>query len=127
MPVCDTCKHARSKHVEYSGPDHDTYWGACTRGCGCKEYRNAAADLAERTQDAHSYDRYGQTRWTRLIARFLTAQYSARQTEAIMRSKWTRWAMDACGWRASSLELYLYIEPRLSQAEVDALVEGTFR
>ncbi len=123
---CDACGHARRKHVEYSGPEHDTQWGACTRMCGCRDYVNVATDVAIRATDAYSYERYGPVRWLRLTARFLTAGYGPRETEAVLRSKWTRWAMDACGSRASALELYLYIEPRLTQAEVTDLVEGTF-
>ncbi len=120
------CGHARRRHVEYSGPTHDTEWGACTRMCGCREYTNLAAWVAGRTQDAYSADRYGLVRWTRLSARFLAGGYDARETEAVLRSKWTRWAMDARGPRASALALYLYIDGHLGPDGLAELVEGTF-
>lgn len=53
----------------------------------------AARQLATRTEDAYSADRYAN--WTAVADKLLRAGYDEKQAEAIMRSKWTRWAADA--------------------------------
>lgn len=52
---------------------------------------NAKA-LAEKTNDSYSYDRYGS--WNAVVSTILAMGYSEEETEAIVRSKWTRWAAD---------------------------------
>lgn len=52
-----------------------------------------AQKIAARTEDAYSADRY--ENWGEVAQRLLTAGYSAKETEAIMTSKITRWAADA--------------------------------
>lgn len=53
-----------------------------------------AKELAEKTADAYSAALYGPVEWTR-CARLLQARaYTDREVEAILRSKWTRWAAD---------------------------------
>lgn len=54
---------------------------------------DAAKKIADETQDAYSADRYNS--WEQVAKVLLKRGYDARQTEAIMRSKWTRWAADA--------------------------------
>ena len=51
-----------------------------------------ARDLAARTTDAYSSGRYRS--WARVAHLLLREGYTDRQVEAIMRSKWTRWASD---------------------------------
>ena len=53
--------------------------------------------LAAQTADAYSADRY--TSWTACARLLASLGYDARQAEAILRSKWTRWARD--GWNRS--------------------------
>jgi hypothetical protein len=50
--------------------------------------------IATNTQDAYSCDRYGPGEWTKSIQLLLDRGYTQAEVEAIMRSKWTRWAGD---------------------------------
>ncbi len=52
-----------------------------------------AAPLAEKTAGAYSADRYAD--WSGLIRALLKRGYTEPQVEAIVASKWTRWAADA--------------------------------
>jgi hypothetical protein len=52
------------------------------------------AQLHDFTCDAYSYDRYGESGWRGCIRLLLNRGYTPQQTEAILRSKWTRWAGD---------------------------------
>lgn len=51
-----------------------------------------ARALAEKTSDAYSYDRY--RNWQSVIKALLIRGYTEREVEAIVRSKWMRWAGD---------------------------------
>lgn len=55
--------------------------------------KQRAADLAEKTSDAYSADAFGNS-WTATCAMLLRRGYTEREAEAILRSKWTRWARD---------------------------------
>lgn len=55
--------------------------------------RAQAATLAERTADAYSATRYGS--WQEVARRLLRMGFTEAETEAVMRSKITRWAADA--------------------------------
>jgi len=139
MKIC-RCGHARSRHVKFSGPEHADYYAQCVdcastperRAAGlksCLEYRtvdDVARALAERTSDAYSFDRYGEETWRRAISRFLNLGFTEREIEAIMRSKWTRWAADQCGPRLTSLAVVYWIQKHLTARELKELVEGTF-
>lgn len=52
-----------------------------------------AAQLAERTANAYSADRYRS--WKAVAALLLRRGYTMEEAEAIMRSKWMRWAADS--------------------------------
>lgn len=93
---------------------------------------NVAADrLAERTQDAYSFENYGSISW-KACCSMLLRTYSEQEAEAILRSKWTRWAADASGkeyGRVTSFDLSRFIEgiPEADRAkQVAELVAGTF-
>jgi hypothetical protein len=58
--------------------------------------RHAIA-LAARTEDAYSADAYTNGEWAKAAAMLLDRGYSEAEAEAILRSKWTRWARDAAG------------------------------
>jgi len=55
----------------------------------------SAAAIAEKSRDAYSADRYAS--WQAVAALLLARGYDATEAEAIMRSKWTRWAADVNG------------------------------
>jgi hypothetical protein len=87
-----------------------------------------AKELAEKTSGAYSYDRF--KNWDAVIQMLLNKGYSDREVEAIVRSKWTRWACDGdtsknrYGYHTSKcLESFM---KGTTQKEVDDLVNDTF-
>ena len=69
-------------------------------------------ELAERTSDAYSYDRYGASGWRGSARALLRAGFTPDDAEAILRSKLTRWAADMGGrryGRASSRDLVAFL------------------
>jgi len=75
--------------------------------------RNAkalATALAKRTKDAWSVDRYAS--WTAVAAALLGRGYTPIAAEAILRSKFTRWAADmrTARGRASAADLLRYLD-----------------
>ena len=88
-----------------------------------------AKALAEKTSDAYSSDRFAS--WAGVIQSLLNLGYSEIETEAIVRSKWTRWACDhdtSYGGRygrhtSSAMIRFMKDTP---QSEVTALVYETF-
>lgn len=88
-----------------------------------------AKELAEKTSGAYSYDRF--KNWDAVIQVCLDLGYSEMETEAIVRSKWTRWACDHDTGRGgrygyhTSKALERFLEGT-TQAEIDALVYETF-
>lgn len=87
-----------------------------------------AKDLASKTSDAYSSDRF--RNWVAVVQTLLNLGYSELETEAILRSKWTRWACDhdtsrnRYGYHTSSAMLrFLKGTP---YSEVKALTYETF-
>jgi hypothetical protein len=92
--------------------------------------RDEADAIAQETSDAYSFNRYGATRWRSCCRMLARRGYDAREIEAIMRSKWTRWAGDMSDseyGRVNSADLarFLAAEKDL-QASVRSLVSETF-
>jgi hypothetical protein len=89
--------------------------------------RAAAAALADKTADAYSFDRY--TSWTACAAMLLRRGHSAMEAEAILRSKWTRWAADVADkrhGRATAADLAAYMDKYESPKSLREIVVGTF-
>jgi len=94
----------------------------------------AMADaVADATADAFSWDTYGEQAWRACCRMLARRGYNAREIEAIMRSKWTRWAGDHANKsaRVNSADLArfmdeCYADPTRRAAEVRELVLGTF-
>lgn len=91
--------------------------------------------MAERLSDAYSTDRY-RDGWRATVRMLRGRGYSDREVEAIIRSKWTRWAGDhsnkAYG-RITASDLAALIDITIQQRgqrwwdrEVRTLVAGTF-
>jgi len=87
-----------------------------------------AKALAEKTSDAYSSDRFAN--WASVIQSLLNLGYSEIETEAIVRSKWTRWACDHDTGRnrygrhtSSAMMRFMKDTP---QSEVTKLVYETF-
>ncbi len=54
--------------------------------------REIAEEIAAKTNEAYSYERYGDSMWTANIERLLGAGYSSAEAEKIVKSKIARWA-----------------------------------
>lgn len=62
---------------------------------GIMKNRLLAEEISKKTSDAYSFDRYAPGAWRACCFMLLQEGYTAENVEAIMRSKWTRWAADA--------------------------------
>ena len=86
--------------------------------------------LAVQTLDAYSANRYSS--WRAVVSMLLRRGYSERETEAILRSKWMRWAADNSPrpyGRATYKDVERFLDnPRnkFTPAEVHELVAETF-
>ena len=89
-----------------------------------------AEALSARTHDAYSYDNYLPLEWTKACQMLLNRGFDETEVEAIMRSKWTRWAHDMSGQdygETSALDLMAFIDDarnNCTKAAVRKLVEG---
>ena len=50
--------------------------------------------LVEKTENAYSFNRYGESNWRECIKMLADKGLNADEIEAVMCSKWTRWAGD---------------------------------
>src|SRR5262245_10448041 len=97
--------------------------------------RTRAQRLAEQTADSYSHDNYGEQRWLAATHMLLKRGYTERQAEAILRSKWTRWAADMATDRGrryghvNSADLARFLDTMSDAdraAQVRELTIGTF-
>jgi len=95
-----------------------------------EDIKPADRALAERTEDAYSYSTYGRNSWAECYALLRRRGYTEREAEAIMRSKWSRWAADGRqGPHPTFKDLERFLDdPRnkCTRAAVAELVAGTF-
>lgn len=87
--------------------------------------RDAEA-LAAKTADAYSADVYSS--WAGVAEELLRAGYNATEAEALMRSKWMRWAADSVSASSGvdprvALE---YVASNVTARELRSLVSQTF-
>ena len=86
-------------------------------------------EFNEQLQDAYSTDNYNGT-WIPCIKMLRKRGYDDLQVEAIIRSKWTRWAADGSNkryGRVNSADLARFLDGQKNLAvEVADLVKGTF-
>lgn len=90
--------------------------------------------LVNETSDAYSYDRYGEQGWRACVKLLIRRGYTAREIEAILRSKWMRWAGDSSErnhyGHYNSADLATFLDSNkhrgCSQTDVNELVAGTF-
>lgn len=84
-----------------------------------------AKDIAERTQDAYSADRFAS--WSAVAQVLLDRGYNEAETIEIMRSKWTRWAADrsnASYGKATSTHMIAWLDAsHTTRAEERAAVQ----
>ena len=88
-----------------------------------------SAALAEKTSDCYSFDRY--SNWVAVLKMLRRRGFTEREAEAIVRSKWTRWAGDCSTNRygrftSSDLARFLDSMGERLPREVEKLVVGTF-
>lgn len=84
-------------------------------------------ELAEKTCDAYSANRYNS--WEACVRKLRNAGYDDKQVEAILLSKWTRWAADRSSQpygKASSVDLIKYIKEFETLESVIQLTKETF-
>ena len=88
-----------------------------------------AQRIADRTADAYSFDRYGATSWRACVKLLFQRGFNEQETEAILRSKWMRWASDQTSRPlATSRDLARYLDtmkPAELKSGVARLVELT--
>ncbi len=90
-------------------------------------------DLADKLADAYSTDSY-RGGWNGCVKMLRKRGYNDQEIEAILRSKWTRWAGDSDETRRygnfTSTTLADFLETMKKhgdlQKQIDELVEGTF-
>lgn len=91
--------------------------------------REAAIKLADATGDAYSSTRYSS--WLQCAVVLLRRGYSYEQAEAILRSKWMRWAADQSPMsygKATSTDLIRFLDDDRNKCTIDnvnRLVSGT--
>jgi hypothetical protein len=56
-----------------------------------------ALHIAAKTADAYSADCFGPVEWVKAAKMLLDYGLTEQQTEAVLRSKWTRWCRDNFG------------------------------
>ncbi len=83
----------------------------------------AAAAVAVATTDAYSFDRYGAANWLACCRMLALRGLGAREIEAVMRSKWTRWAGDAASKSdgVTCLDLAAFIDGNPRECGGDAI------
>ncbi len=92
--------------------------------------KTQATEIATKCADAYSSGTY--QNWTTVAQKLLGRGLDARQVEAIMRSKWTRWAADASNARHGHVPAKAILDfidnPRnkIDHAEIVALTQETF-
>ena len=93
--------------------------------------RAQIVELADQTSDAFSFDRYAS--WTGCVQMLARRGYDRREIEAILRSKWMRWAHDNSNkpyGRSTSVDLARFLDANkhrgCGQGDVNELVAGTF-
>lgn len=90
-----------------------------------------ADEVANATSDAYSFERYAPGAWKASCRMLAREGYDAREIEAIMRSKWTRWAGDSSEkneyGHVTSIDLKNFLNSMTNlEKEVAELVLGTF-
>lgn len=89
------------------------------------------ADLVEMTSHGYSFDRYSNTGWKGCI-RLLREVYGCndREIQAVMLSKWTRWAGDMSGkpyGRCNSADLDAFLKSQKNvRVQIKALAAEHF-
>lgn len=95
-----------------------------------KVTQDKADAIARATRDAYSFSSYGPSGWRSCCRMLALRGFNAREIEAIMRSKWTRWAGDESDkqygkYNADDLKRFLNKQSNLVR-QVRQLVRETF-
>lgn len=61
-----------------------------------KPTKREALAIAKKCEDAYSFDSYSPGGWRQCAVMLTKRGYDSMGIEAILRSKWTRWACDSC-------------------------------
>lgn len=94
-----------------------------------RKWMTAGALVADRCRDAYSFDRYAPGEWAKAAALLLHMGLSEKAAEAVLRSKWTRWAADAAErdyGTAMGEDVADYVREHETTASIARLVAETF-
>jgi len=86
-------------------------------------------ELAEKTSNAYSFDTYGMKAWTAAIRMMRRRGHTERNIEAVLRSKWTRWAADGRKGRvptSKDIERFLDDPRNFCARDLEELTRETF-
>jgi len=84
-----------------------------------------AFDLAIKTSDAYSYDRYGNDEWVKCIVFLMQEGYSEEEIDWVLRHKHMRWAGDGYDPTCAGFQSYYEgIKKSLRQALTDIFPEN---
>jgi hypothetical protein len=95
--------------------------GLVTRGLKMSNEK-LAREIAKKTEDAYSFDRYSS--WWMCAKVLLDRGYNEEEVEAILRSKWMRWAGDASHrsyGKYNSEDILNFIENPINRCTKDAV------
>lgn len=79
-------------------------------------------ELIDVTQDAYSFERYGEEAWLKAICYMKRKGLTRTQTEVILRSKHMRWAMDDAGDENKNSAFRKYAAKMNLKVEADSLI-----
>lgn len=82
---------------------------------------HSIAAMAAKTADAYSFGRYGAEAWASNVMWLFDRGLSPEAVEAVMRSKWTRWAADHAGDEDLHNALRNYLTKPGWKAEAEAM------
>jgi hypothetical protein len=87
-------------------------------------------NLADKTSNAFSHDRFGEAEWEKCVKYLLTIlRLSDRQAEAVLRSKVMRWSADrSCGMPAKVNHLQQWFQDNpnyLTSTKLEELISQT--
>lgn len=78
--------------------------------------------LIDVTQDAYSFERYGEEAWLEAIRYMKSKGLTHTQTEVMLRSKHMRWAMDVAGDKNKKQAFRKYAANMNLKAEADSMI-----
>lgn len=90
-----------------------------------KELAARISVLVDMTKGSWSFDRYGEREWRRTVRLLIDRGLDDREIEAVLRSKWMRWAADNCAdtihFKPRGEDVIRFMDDRRNRCDVKAL------